>query len=75
MTFFPLLFIYSLISVLSHDSALLGLTGLETTWANEMNFVRNHAPGAESIYWPVVHSATDVHTYSLTHALKFFVDI
>ena len=34
---------------LSHDSALCGYTGPRTTWANEVNFVRNHAPGVASI--------------------------
>ena len=34
---------------LGNDSALEGYTGLETTSANEMNFVMNHAPGAGSI--------------------------
>ena len=33
--------------VLGHDSALYTRPG--TTWANEMNFVMNHAPHAESI--------------------------
>ena len=33
---------------LSHDSALEYYTWPETTWANEMNFVMSHAPGAES---------------------------
>ena len=35
--------------VSSHDSARYGITGLETTRTNEMNFVVNHAPGAGSI--------------------------
>ena len=34
--------------VLGHDSALQSYTGLEKTWANEMNFVMKHAPGAGS---------------------------
>ena len=38
--------------VLDHDSALSGYTGPGTTWANEMNFVINHAPGAGSIARP-----------------------
>ena len=29
--------------VLSHDSTLRGYAGPGTTWANEMNFVTNHA--------------------------------
>ena len=35
--------------VLGHNSALQGYTGLGTNWANEMNFVTNHAAGAWSI--------------------------
>ena len=35
--------------VLAHDSALYGKTGPGTTWANEMNFIMKHAPGAGSI--------------------------
>ena len=42
-----------MIGVLGHDSALKGYTGLETTWANEMNFVMHHAPGAGTIARPV----------------------
>ena len=42
-----------MIGFLGHDSALKGKTGPETTWANEMNFVLNHAPGAGSIAQPV----------------------
>ena len=33
-------------SVLGHDSALKGSTGLGTTLANDMNFGMKHAPGA-----------------------------
>ena len=36
-------------SVLGHHAALYGYTGPGTTWANEMNFSMNHAPGAGSI--------------------------
>ena len=32
-----------------HDAALLGYIEPGTTWADEMNFVVNHAPGAGSI--------------------------
>ena len=35
--------------VLGHDSALSGYTGPGTTWANEMNFGMEHAPGAGSL--------------------------
>ena len=40
-------------SVLGHNSALKGYTGLGTNWANEVNFIMNHAPGAGSIPRPV----------------------
>ena len=40
-------------SVQGHNSALEGYTAPETTWANEMNFIMNHAPGAGSIARPV----------------------
>ena len=42
-----------MIGVLGHDSALKGYTGPGTTWANEMNFVMNLAPGTGSIARPV----------------------
>ena len=42
-----------MIGVLGHDSALQGYAGPETTWANKMNFVMNHAPGAGSLAQPV----------------------
>ena len=32
--------------VLSHNSVLKGYTGPGTTWANDMNFIMNYAPGA-----------------------------
>ena len=35
--------------VLGHDSALQGYTGPQTNWANGVNIVMSHAPGAESI--------------------------
>ena len=38
---------------LGHDSALYGYTGPGTTWAHEMNFVMNHAPGALSLARPI----------------------
>ena len=34
-----------MIGVLGHVSALLGYAGPGTSWANEMIFVMNHAPG------------------------------
>ena len=34
--------------VLGHDSALKGYAGQETIWANEMNFVMNHARGSST---------------------------
>ena len=42
-----------MIGVLDHDSALKSYTGTGTTWAIEVNFVMNHAPGADSIDRPV----------------------
>ena len=45
-----------MIGILGRDSALYGYTGPETTWANEMKFVMNHAPGAGSIARLVVLS-------------------
>ena len=42
-----------MIGVLDHDSALYGYTGPWATWANEMDFVVNHAPGAWSIAWSI----------------------
>ena len=39
--------------ILGHDFALLRLYWGRATWANEMNFVMNHAPGAGSIVRPV----------------------
>ena len=38
-----------MIVVIGHYSALQGYTGSGTTWAEEMNFVMNHAPDAGSI--------------------------
>ena len=40
------LHVSKIIDVLGHDSALSGYTGPGKIWANEMNFVVNHAPGA-----------------------------
>ena len=34
-------------------ATILHLTILGTTWANEMNIVKNHAPSAESIVRPI----------------------
>ena len=39
--------------VLGHNSALYGYTGPETTWANGMNFLMKHAPGAGLLARPV----------------------
>ena len=39
--------------VLGHDSVWQGYTGPNTTWANEINSVMNHAPGAGSLARPV----------------------
>ena len=38
---------------LSHNSSLENFTGSGTTMASEINFGVNHAPGAESITWPI----------------------
>ena len=51
-------------SVLGHASTLVRLyCAAGTTWADEMNFVINHAPGARSLARPVDqqsnHCATD----------------
>ena len=46
-----------MIDVLGHDSALLGYTRPGTTWANEMNFVMNHAPSAGSIDHDILTSS------------------
>ena len=35
-----------MIVALGHDFALKGYAGSGTTWAKEMNFVMDHAPGA-----------------------------
>ena len=37
----------------NHDSALKAYTGIRTSWANEINFGINHAPGAGSIAGPI----------------------
>ena len=42
---------------LFHFSQLLGYTGLGIIWANEMDCVMSHAPGAGSIARPVVWHA------------------
>ena len=42
-----------MLGVVGHDYALQDYTGPWTTWANEMNIVVNHAPGAGSIARPV----------------------
>ena len=39
--------------VLGHDFSLQCYIGLGITWANEMNFITNHAPGAGLIAQPV----------------------
>ena len=40
---------HDMVGVLVHDSVLQGYTSPGTTWANDMNFIMNHAPGAGSI--------------------------
>ena len=44
--------------VLDHDAALKGYTGPGITWANEMNFVWNHASGAASIARPIAQQCS-----------------
>ena len=45
--------------VIGHDSALQGLTREMATWANEINFDMNHAPGVGLIARPVdIYSTT-----------------
>ena len=41
----------------------LGYTGTETTWANEMNFIMNHAPGAGSLARPVGKQSSTLPLY------------
>ena len=55
------MYINEMNGVLSHKSALLGYTGLSTTWANEMNFLMNHAPGYSRL-------VTDETTFGMNHA-------
>ena len=45
-------------AVLGHNSALLGYIKPGITYANEMNFVMNHAPGAGSLARPVDPQST-----------------
>ena len=63
--------------VSGHDYALQGYTGQGTTWANGMNFVMNHAPGAGTITRPIDQQSsmlplyqgcphTKIHHYSLS---------
>ena len=42
--------------VLGHDSALVRLYWAGTTWDNEMNFVRNHAPmiRQSGYFWSII---------------------
>ena len=46
--------------VLGHDFAL-SHTGLGTTWANEMNFTMNHAPGVGLIAQPIDQQSSVLH--------------
>ena len=49
------------------ESALLGYTGPGITWANEVDFSMNHAPGAGSITQPAdlpIQRATTVLRHS-----------
>ena len=47
-------------SLLGHDSVLYGYTRLEATWANEMNFGINDAPGAGLIALPVYQQSSEL---------------
>ena len=49
--------------VLGHDSVLYVYTRPGTTWANEMNIVVNHAPGAGSIAQPVNYQSSMLPLY------------
>ena len=61
-----------MIGVLGHDSALQGYTGPDTTWANDINSVMNHAPGAGSIARPVDQRSS---TLPLYHGCPLFIPI
>ena len=58
--------------VLGHNSALVGYTRPGTTWANEMNFVMNPAPGVGSIARPVDHYICWLRTIIATVPLIIF---
>ena len=58
------------IGVLGHDSVSQGYTGQDTTWANEINFVMNHAPGAGSIARPVDQHSSALPLYNRCLLLK-----
>ena len=46
--------------VLGHDSARYWA---RITWANEMNFITNHAPGAGSLAQPVIQQSSELPLY------------
>ena len=55
-----------------HNSALQAYTGPCITWANEMNFCANHAPGAGAITRPTdLQSSVSPthHNYPLYHTI------
>ena len=47
-----------MVDVKSKHYTLQGYSGPRTTWANERNFVMNHAPGAELIAQHVDHQSS-----------------
>ena len=44
--------------VLGYESVMYGYTGTETTWANEMNIVMNHAPGLGLTTYPNITNSS-----------------
>ena len=59
-------------AILGINSALQIYTCLGTIWANEMNFVMNHAPGAGSIARPVDQQSSALPLCYRCH-LRFFM--
>ena len=58
-----------MIGVLGHD------TGQGTTWANEMNFVMNYAPGGESIARPIDQQASTLPlSYGCPHIINMSLE-
>ena len=57
-------------SVSSHNWTLRGYTEQGKTWANEMYFAVNHAPGAGSTFWPAVPNPSTYDCPHLIHQTK-----